>query len=300
MSTSPNGVCFRIADLRIRVRSAADGPRLAVQGPALGFLTDAEESADVELEAAWGDLSGDRHGKVIFDSNGAWRLFAAGESLEFRSYSSNAGPVPYAALSMQRGYRKGKLLFHRSHVGENRSVDALQYPLDEVLMVHLLGTGLGAELHACGVVDPGGKGILFCAHSEGGKTTMARFWERVPKAVVLSDDRIVVRKEHGEFFMYGTPWHGEAELAVNRRVPLDAVFLLERGVSNAVRSVDAAEGAAELFARSFVPFHDAVSVAWTLGFLGEVAANGRCARLPFVPDENVCRFVSESVVAKAA
>ena len=82
----------------------------------------------------------------------------------------------------------------------------LEYPLDELLIINLLAQGRGVEVHAAGVIDPEGCGHLFLGQSGGGKTTISRLWQGVERAEILSDeDRIILRKEAGRIWMYGTP-----------------------------------------------------------------------------------------------
>ena len=70
----------------------------------------------------------------------------------------------------------------------------LEYPLDELLLQGLLARGRGAEIHACGIADGSGRGLLFVGQSGAGKTTMARLWEGERGITVLSDDRIILRR----------------------------------------------------------------------------------------------------------
>jgi len=45
---------------------------------------------------------------------------------------------------------------------------------------------------------------------------------------ILSDDRIAVRKRHGCFYVYGTPWHGTAEFVSPEKAPLSGLFFLKK------------------------------------------------------------------------
>lgn len=288
-----SALCLGVAGVKIAVRASGADLSLRVEGPSQRFLVSPCSAADVTLEAAWGDLSEDEPARLIFDSGGAWRLYEEPNgSYGFRFYSSNTGLSPYLLMRLTRDATAGTLTYHRPFYPEGAPVDPLQFPADEILMVHLLGQGLGAEIHACGVVDENGAGYLFAGQSGDGKTTTARLWQRRPGVRILSDDRIVVRARNGGFVMFGTPWHGEAEFAESSEAPIKAIFFLERGLRNSFIRVSTAGATAELMARSFVPFHDSASLERTLGFLGQLAARVPCARLPFVPDENLCEFVA--------
>src|SRR5207237_1422736 len=51
------------------------------------------------------------------------------------------------------------------------------------------------ELHGCGIVGPGGASNLFVGHSGAGKSTTTRLWTALGGVEVLSDDRIIVRRD---------------------------------------------------------------------------------------------------------
>ena len=138
-------------------------------------------------------------------------------------------------------------------------VEPLGYPLDELLIMHRLTQEKAIELHGCGIVRPDGTGNLFVGHSGAGKSTTTRLWTAREDVEVLSDDRIIVRRETvaktERMRMYGTPWHGEAMYASPRSAPLARIFILEHGHGNVITRLSPSQAVAELFARSFVPFH---------------------------------------------
>ena len=71
--------------------------------------------------------------------------------------------------------------------------------------------------------------------------------------------------------MYGTPWHGEAMYASPNSAPLARIFVLEHGHGNVITPLSPSQAVAELFARSFVPFHRLEYVDSALVFLEELA-----------------------------
>jgi len=84
--------------------------------------------------------------------------------------------------------------------------------------------------------------------------------------------------------MYGTPWHGEARYASPKSAPLARIFILEHGHGNVLTPLSPGQAVAELFARSFVPFHRHEYVVSALTFLEEVVANVPVYRFAFEPD----------------
>jgi hypothetical protein len=158
---------------------------------------------------------------------------------------------------------------------------------------NLLSLGRGLEIHACGLITPAGDGYLFPGFSGAGKTTMARFWENVPGAKILSDDRIILRRSDELFWMYGTPWHGEAELAAPIRARLKEIFFLRRGLRNELVAKCQSEAAARLFSCAFPTFHNAAGLEFTLAFLEEVTAAIPCHDFFVFPDHRVIEFLAD-------
>jgi hypothetical protein len=112
--------------------------------------------------------------------------------------------------------------------------------------------------------------------------------------LVLSDDRIILRFVDGKFWMYGTPWHGEAELAASARTELTNIFVLGRGTTNELVPLTQPDAVSSLFARSFVPFYHPAGLSYTLALLEQIAEAVPCWDLRFVPDAEVVAFVREN------
>jgi len=58
---------------------------------------------------------------------------------------------------------------------------------------------------------------------------------------------MIVRKEDGSFYLYGTPWHGEISLVAPDRVPLKAILFLNQADENRIERT----GGLEVFKRLY-------------------------------------------------
>jgi len=85
--------------------------------------------------------------------------------------------------------------------------------------------------------------------------------------------------------MYGTPWHGEAMYASPGSAPLTRIFILEHGHGNVLTRLSPSQAVAELFARSFVPFHRHEYVDAALDFLQALVGSVPCYHYSFEPDQ---------------
>jgi hypothetical protein len=235
-------------------------------------------------------------GTPRFDSGAIWKAYQSDSGFRFDFSSVVLGDQPYKRLFVDREFAEATLqLSHECLAKCSLTVSPLEYPLDELLIMHRLTQERAIELHGVGIVGPNGASNLFVGHSGAGKSTTARLWTSLHKVEILSDDRIIVRESPArelqsgddprQIFMYGTPWHGEGCFALPQRAPLQRIFVLEHGRGNLITRLTRSQMVAELFARSFVPFHSHEYVDSALSFLERVADSVPCYRYSFEPDE---------------
>jgi hypothetical protein len=291
-SLGAGSLSFRIGDISFALVSNDSDLALRIQGAMERFRVD-KGGADVTVQVSWGELRESTNRAKIFDSGSVWQLYRQQANYLFRFTSPVFGTLPYKQACFSPDFTAGEIVLHGDYFDRSQGVDALEYPLDELLMLNLLAQGRGIEVHACGVEDSDGRGFLFVGQSGAGKTTTARLWEKAGGAQVLSDDRIILRCLEGRIWMYGTPWHGEAELACALRTPLAQIFFLGRGAKNDVVPSRPAEAVARLLACSFLPFYNPGGLDFCLGFFQQLTRTVPCGELRFVPDERAVQFVRE-------
>jgi hypothetical protein len=288
------GYALGVGGLKVRVEASGPDVRFLLDETSRRFLVKAEPP-DLALRVSRRPLGVRADGPLVFDSHRTWKLHASRGWHVYRLFGERLGPAPYREARIAPDLASGEVLLNPAFHPPGDPVDPLQFPLDELLFLHLLSAHGGVELHACGVVAPSGRGYVFAGQSGDGKTTMARLWESVPGALVLSDDRIIVRRGTTGYVMYGTPWHGEAELAAAASAPITAVSLLARGERNAFEALTGAAAVAGLLSRSIIPRQasDAAAMEATLGLLEGLAREVPVRRLRFVPDSLAPCFVLE-------
>jgi len=289
-----SGFTLDIAGLALALTAEADLP-IEAEGSARKFVRApgaAGPAPFARLHTRWGEPSVPASAPLGFDSGkGLWRMYRGPGGPEFVFTSAALGPAPYQAAAFNDAFTEGQVTLRRASFADRLPIYPLHYPLDEVFMVHLLARELGVELHGAGVVTPDGRGWLFVGQSGAGKTTLSKLWRGEAGVRVLSDERIIVRREAGELWMYGTPWHGDGYIAEPGRAPVERVFLLRHGLENALAAVPRAQAAARLFACAFVPFHDAAGLAFSLALLDDLVVSRPCEELAFLPDRRVLEFL---------
>lgn len=257
------------------------------------FQVESRDS-DIDIRVRWVSRLAPSRGRQLFDSGCVWSLYEGVSELQF-DFAAGLGCLPYKRLLVDDRFRDASLLLSRECFDNREAAIPLEYPLDELLIVHRLTQENAIELHGVGIVGPDGASNLFIGHSGAGKSTTARLWTSLHNVEILSDDRIIVREDkvredkvresEKQIFMYGTPWHGEAHFAMPGRAPLGRIFVLEHGHGNVLTRLTRSQMVAELFARAFVPFHRHEYVDHALSFLERVADTVPCYRYSFEPDE---------------
>jgi len=113
----------------------------------------------------------------------------------------------------------------------------------------------GVLLFHGSVVAVDGAGVLFTAKSGTGKSTHTRLWREVfgSRAVMVNDDKPLLRITDGHVTAYGTPWDGKHRLSSNIAVPLKSVCILERGRENRIVPITKREAYPMLMQQSYRP-----------------------------------------------
>ena len=112
---------------------------------------------------------------------------------------------------------------------------------------------------------------------------------------ILSDDRVVLRRDGDDTVMYGTPWHGDEPLVSPARVRLARIFFLRQGRRLELTPLGRADAVARLVASSVPPFYSAAGLDFTLGLLDEVTRSVPCHELSFPPDSTAVDFVRRQI-----
>ncbi len=97
----------------------------------------------------------------------------------------------------------------------------------------------GMLLH-CSAVEVDEKAYLFTAPSGTGKSTHASFYKEIFKnrATIINDDKPIVRKIDGKFFVFGSPWQGKHKIGENKKAKIKGICHLTRGKTNQITKAD--------------------------------------------------------------
>lgn len=129
-------------------------------------------------------------------------------------------------------------------------------------------------------VAVGGDAFLFTAKSGTGKSTHTRLWREMlgERAVMVNDDKPLIRVSGGEVTVFGTPYNGKHKLGCNMSARLNAVCILERAEKNSIEPVTADSVYPKLLQQTYRP-NDPERLAKTLSLLDEMASNVKLYKL---------------------
>jgi hypothetical protein len=288
---------LEIARIGLKVQAADPAMRIVAEPAHLPFLVESAGSdcSSILLGAATGRARRRPSGKTLFETGSVWRLEEVGDSHLLTFRSPLFGKEPYLSVEFDREYREG----HGETLVDGPVLLAGElhpfvYPFDEVVFLARLARGRGVLVHACGVALQG-RGLLFLGTSGAGKSTIAKLWSERGGAVILSDDRIVIRAEGAGYRIYGTPWHGEAGLEAPVAVPLEAVFILEQAPRNRLLDMIPSQAVAQMMVRAFPAMWDQQGLEFAVRFLADLSGRLPVRRLQFLPERSAVDCVLDSL-----
>ena len=115
-----------------------------------------------------------------------------------------------------------------------------------------------------------GEAYVFSAPSGTGKSTHTALWREHfgSRVTMINDDKPIIRKTDEGFFIYGTPWMGKSGIGNNIKVPVKAVFILQRGKENSAMRVKTGDVFKQIFSATVIP-HDRTKMSALLTLLDE-------------------------------
>ena len=201
-----------------------------------------------------------------------------------RKYLAEDGEVDFSVVIDQG-------LVHAEYLRAIEDAKAEERPFDEALLPMLEGIALYRQIanrlvdydtllfHGSAIaVD--GEGYLFTALSGTGKSTHTRLWREAfgDRAVMINDDKPLLRVEEDKVYVCGTPWNGKHRLGENIMVPLKGLCILTRAKENRIEPITFHQAFPVLVQQTHRP-EDAAAVAKVLELLRRMAQSTELYRL---------------------
>ena len=221
-----------------------------------------------------------------------WMIYETPSHYIYRMFVDGNNKSPLVAI-FNKDHSEGHIYKGETYVKifkKGNLTSLLCFPTDQILFARLLTDKCGIILHGSGLILKG-KGYLFVGHSDAGKTTVVKLFKH--QARILNDDRMIVRKEDGSFYLYGTPWHGEVSLVAPDRVPLKAILFLNQAEENRIERTAGLEAFKRLYGCTIKPL---ITEKWAKNALDICQALSReaaCYDLYFDKSEGVISTIEK-------
>ena len=274
-------LAIRIGDVGISIEGEVSGK---IAPAYLPFICQGKTDISLRLHLGIPDMV---VGEKVFESPPIWTLYRENGTSSIVLFPEMADLQ--RTLFLPHHLKHADLYFVDQCI---RFIDPYFGPTLELLLIHYLAKERGVILHACGIVIED-RGILFLGESGAGKSTLARMWDQENGVDILSDDRVIVRKQGREFRVYGTPWHGEAAFGSPREARLERVFFLKHGQENSVKDMKGLDPVSHLLTCSFPPLWDSQGMEFVLEFFSQLAAQVPCQELSFRPEKSALALVKK-------
>jgi len=223
-----------------------------------------------------------------FGSNLDWRIGKTGRMILIEGNN----PVRYQLL-MNEGLTDGELFIINAD-NEWKLVEVIYGFLRVLIIYYMAKRQIGILFHSAGIKE-GKNGYLFAGLSRAGKTTTSRIWGKVPGIKIINDDRIIIRKDSNDFYMYPTPWHSHySEYLIEGAVEkarLSKLFYIYHRRTNLAERLNFIDGFNHFCKTLFFSPWDKECVNFTFGFLSDILSQKPCYKFGFKNDRRIVSYI---------
>jgi hypothetical protein len=256
----------------------------------------ADSPYDIQITLTKDSLPDTRTAKKVFDSGESWSLLSSKDDY-FLIFKPPVFDEPYLIARMDWNISKAVIYCSRHLISEKEGgyafINPVQYPLDQIMLMHYLARRDGIIIHAAGL-EIAGKAYIFPGKSGAGKSTLSRQFAGKEGFHLLSDDRIIVRKTDNLLTAYGTPWPGDEGIASNMNFPLSGIFFISHGNANRIEPIGPQKALEKLLPVTSIPWYEEGLITNMLS-LCEDLTNIPAYELYFKPETRTADFFRESV-----
>lgn len=287
-----NRVYLNIAGLNITIYGKDTCAKEALRLPYSRFMAENIAKTDLSIQVR-ADVKFDRApGGSIFDTEYSWMLHSLNGGYLYQDRLLYKDYAPYVRKALiKKDFSKARVFCSKKALREKGLLNwVLDLPLGQFLMASILAEKKSLILHSC-AVEYKGQGLLFMGESGSGKSTLARIWSKLKGAVVLSDERIVVRKIKDRFQIFGTPWTGSAVTFANEQAPLSCVYLIQHAKKNFIKPLMPYEALPVFLSNIRLPLWDKEKTVQVMEAADAILSSVPIFKLGFKPTQEVLNLV---------
>lgn len=255
------------------------------------FLYLGKDASDITLEVNGSKCISRPQGKMVLNEKLKW-IKSLDENNSSSVYICKEEPDDIAyLLNTNNEWNKASIIYQEADYNAEWAVSG---PLIEILFRNRLLFNKGLVLHAS-AVEYEGKGIIFSAPSETGKTTQARLWCENMGATLINNDRPAVKIIDNKAYVYGTPWSGLPSECNNNSAQLSAIVMLEQADENSIYKLNTKEAISRLMPRCFLPYYDGGLMNIAISNLEELMRDIPVYLLKCRPDMGAVELVYKTI-----
>jgi len=189
--------------------------------------------------------------------------------------------------------KKEAEIFIDNELLSNKNISIIETTPFLMLFMMVLIQYDGFILHSAGV-SINDKGYIFCGKSGSGKTTISNLFRQSKKAILLTDEALLLRKQDGSFHLYGTPWKGSGDNIYNNiDIILERIYFIFHGKKNERSEVDKREAIVLLVKQAFPYFWDKKLMLKSFSLMTTITNLIPCSNLYFLPDDSVVTYIMQ-------
>ncbi len=287
-----------IAGYNIRFESADDGPELLPSDRFRKSLA-SKPDPDVTITVHSGNnvlpkgarrvfnapLYEDETGTPARHSKRFWSVYRHHSRLFLKTIFPYKSTNSTGILSFSLVHRSWDLWLS----GNADTADPMEYPLDALILYYLTIMFGDIMIHASGIHNAG-RGYLFSGVSGKGKTTMAKLWYKTG-ALVINDDRIIIRNRGTGYIMYNIPVYVDDE---PRESQLSSIYLISHGAENRQSRLTGAAAVSQVMANCIQQNWDKEIIARLMGAVAIMCSAVPVLKLSFRPDRRIIEYILEN------
>ncbi len=294
-----NKTSLRIADFVISLENhASDGTRLLLEEGYTDFVSfSGGQKADVEIIAFQGIPETLPHETTLLyraarGDQEFWSVYRDVDGYRLLVYDQSAPFALRQLAVIDSCFNRWQI--HSVPFTENESVEGicpLAYPMGPLLLYYLTVPHEAIMIHASGISE-NETGRIFSGFSGVGKSTMAKLWADKGH-LTINDDRLIIRKKNGAFYIYNTPMHYRD---YPKTSPLHSVFLPYHAPKNTIAPVPLTKAISKLLGYSIIHGYDKNHLEQHLSFLVDMCTQLPVFSLGVVPTPAIIEFIKHHEV----
>lgn len=156
----------------------------------------------------------------------------------------------YEVEQMNPGRPEIEVILTPAMIAEERRLEGEQFPEEYLASVAVYRAFCEQALYRdvlffhSSAVALDGEAYLFSGPSGSGKSTHAGMWKKAfgDAAVIINDDKPLIRFLNGNVYVYGTPWDGKFHRNTNIRMPVKAVCFIGKAEQTEIHRISWQKG----------------------------------------------------------